>query len=82
MRNQKIVDHYRQDRYCSRMPIDLAPARVKKLKTSVSLPQDIIIKGAEVAAKHNTSLSNYLYRLLVADLEARERATASGVRAA
>lgn len=53
------------------MPVDLGK-KVLKLKTSVALPEDVQQEAREVALAHGISLSDYLVRLLRADLEARK----------
>jgi hypothetical protein len=53
------------------MPIDLTKPS-PRLKTSVSLPQDILPAAREVAKAHGVSLSDYIARLLREDLTSRE----------
>jgi hypothetical protein len=43
-----------------------------KLKTSVALPRDIQQEARDVAKQHGVSLSDYIVRLLRADLTARK----------
>lgn len=49
------------------MPIDLSP----KKKTLVSLPADLMANGRSLAKKSSITFSDYLARLIRADLEAR-----------
>jgi macrodomain Ter protein organizer (MatP/YcbG family) len=55
-------------------PIDLSPRQHdKKVKTSVSLPDTVFLRAHEIARRHGLSVSEYLTRLLVSDIEDRDR---------
>ena len=48
--------------------MDLTVMREPRLKTSVGLPRDIHRDARDVASRHGLSLSEYLVRLIRADL--------------
>jgi metal-responsive CopG/Arc/MetJ family transcriptional regulator len=43
------------------------------MKTSVALPKDLRDEAVKVAARHGVSMSEYLVRLLRADLKERKQ---------
>jgi metal-responsive CopG/Arc/MetJ family transcriptional regulator len=55
------------------MSVDLDSLRVPKLKTSVALSKDVLHEAHQVARKHGVSLSEYITRLLQADLDERKK---------
>jgi hypothetical protein len=55
------------------MPIVLSSNKVTRVKTSVSLPQDVQREAYRVARQHDISLSEYVTKLLRADLEERQK---------
>ena len=55
------------------MPVDLNVEKVLRLKTSVALPKDLLEEAHKVAARHGVSMSEYLARLLRADLDERQK---------
>jgi len=47
--------------------------RVRKIKTSVALPSDLLPRAHQIAEAHDLSMSEYLSRILRADVEKRSR---------
>lgn len=54
------------------MSVNLEKVRVPKLKTSVALSKDVLHEAHQVAREHKVSLSEYITRLLRADLDERK----------
>lgn len=54
------------------MPLDLSTLRkARRLKTSVAMPPSLVTEAKGVASSYGISLSEYLVRLLEADLRDR-----------
>ena len=47
--------------------------KVRKIKTSVALPSDLLPKAHQIASSYGLSMSEYLSRILRADVEKRSR---------
>jgi hypothetical protein len=54
------------------MSVDLGAGKSLRLKTSVGIPKDVQQEARKVAVAHGVSLSEYIVRLLQADLASRK----------